>query len=170
MAGKLESLTANTLGNTAATPVFTSDCVSRVGIVARASPPICLMKHLNHRGSGALLALSLLLAALLILSALGYAVEGTPNTSRWRLVNDPFAGWSLLIVLGLGLALIRVGPEAAQCVNALLFVGMLLGLGLASSLFWDPWLPNILLLSALPVLRSARQTLLSSGQQAERQP
>ena len=123
------------------------------------------MKRLNHRGSAALLVLSLLLAGLLMLSVLGFDVEGTPKTTRWRLVNDPFASWSLLVFLSAGLALIRFGAERIQCVHALLFVGMLWGLGFASALFWDPWLSAALTWAGLPVLQSARKTLVESKSQ-----
>ncbi len=121
------------------------------------------MKHLNHRGSAGVLAFALLLAALMILSTLGVNGDWKPKTTPWRLVNEPFIGWALLVFLGAGLAFIRAGTETVQCVNALLFVGMLSGLGLASGLFWDAWLFTALTATAMPVLQSARQTLQSSS-------
>ncbi|MGM9484453.1 hypothetical protein ACS5PN_24875 [Roseateles sp. NT4] len=128
------------------------------------------MKHLNHRGSAALLAVTLLLAILLVLSAFGINGDWKAKTTPWRLVNDPFAGWTLLILLSAGLALIRTGKEAVQCFSAVLFAGALFGVGLVSALFWDPWLPNMLLLATLPMLRSAAQTLLAPDPDGKRAP
>lgn len=117
------------------------------------------MKHLNHRGSGFLLAVTVALAALMLLSALGIDGDWKPKTTPFRLVNEPFIGWSLTLVLIAGLVMIRIGDELAQCVSALVFAGLIFGLALVTGFFWDPWLTYPLSISAGPIVRSAAQTL-----------
>lgn len=119
------------------------------------------MKHLNHRGSAFLLALTVALAALMLLSALGIKGDWKPKTTPFRLVNDPFAGWSLLIVLCMGQVIIRLSDELTQCVSALVFGGVILGLRMTTSLFWDPFLSCYLGYGAVPMLYSASQMLKS---------
>ncbi|HEY8876960.1 MAG TPA: hypothetical protein VIN03_05300 [Roseateles sp.] len=119
------------------------------------------MKKLNHQGSAVLLVLTLLLATLMALSALGLNGDWKPKTTPYRLVNEPFIGWSLIVVLTVGLVLIRKGPELLQCVSALVFVGVIFGLAMASAFFWDGWLGPILANAAAPMLRSAVMTLKS---------
>ncbi len=120
-----------------------------------------VIRHVNHLGSAGLLSAVLLLAVVLLLPSLGFAVEWKPKTTPYRLVNNPFIGWSLVTVLSAGLLLIRKGPELMQCVAALVFVGLILGLAIASALFWDAWLSPLLVFAALPVQLSAAQTLRS---------
>jgi hypothetical protein len=119
------------------------------------------MKHFNHLGSAGLLCAVTLLAVVLVLPSLGLAVEWKPRTTPYRLVNSPFIGWSFVIVLSAGLLLIRKGSELMQCVTALVFVGLILGLAIASALFWDAWLSPMLVSAALPVQFAAAQALRS---------
>jgi hypothetical protein len=57
-----------------------------------------------------------------------------------------------------------VGAELIQCVTALIFVGMIQGLAIASALFWDAFLSPILVFAALPIQLTAAQTLKSLTQ------
>lgn len=120
-----------------------------------------VVKHFNHLGSAGLLSAVVLLAVVLVLPSLGLTVEWKPKTTPYRLVNNPFIGWCLVGILSAGLVLIRKGPELMQCVTALVFVGLILGLAIASALFWDAWLSPMLVFAALPVQLSAAQTLVS---------
>jgi hypothetical protein len=113
------------------------------------------MKHINHLGSAALLCATVLLTLLLLLSVAGITIEWRPKTTPYRLVNNPFISWSLIVVLCAGLVLIRRGAELIQCVTALVFVGMIQGLAIASALFWDAWLSPMLVFATLPI-RSLR--------------
>ena len=121
------------------------------------------LKHLNHLGSAGLLFAVVLLAVILLLPSLGLTVEWKPKTTPYRLVNNPFIGWCLVVVLCAGLVLIRKGSELMQCAAALVFVGLILGLAIASALFWDAWLSPMLVFVALPIQFSAAQTLRSLG-------
>ena len=67
--------------------------------------------------------------------------------------------WSLVVLLAAGAVLIRVGSELAQAVNALVFVGAVIGVALVAGLLWDGWLSATLIWAALPIKRSALQTL-----------
>lgn len=117
------------------------------------------MKRFNHLGSATLLLLATLLTILLVLQGLGVAMDWRPQTTPFRLVTNPFIGWCLVAVLAAGLALIRLGSRMQQCMSALLLVGLVFGLSIASGLFWDPWLSWMLVCAALPVLRNATSTL-----------
>lgn len=119
------------------------------------------MKHLNHLGSAVLLALTVFLAVILLLPALGVAINWTPKTTPHRLLANPFIAWCLVAALAGGLALIRAGTLFQQCVSALVLVGLIFGLALATGLFWDAWLSPMLVLAALPVQRAATDTLKS---------
>jgi lysylphosphatidylglycerol synthetase-like protein (DUF2156 family) len=117
------------------------------------------MRHINHLGSALLLFMVTLLLALLLLPSLGVTMDWQPKTTPYRLVTTPFIAWSLVAVLGAGLALIRLGSQFQQCTNALVLVGLIFGLAVVSGLFWDPWLSPTLVWAALPILRSATMTL-----------
>ena len=119
------------------------------------------LKHLNHLGSAGLLFAVVLLAVILLLPSLGLTVEWKPKTTPYRLVNNPFVGWCLVVVLSAGLVLIRKGQKLMQCATALVFVGLIFGLAIASSLFWDAWLSPMLVFAALPMQLSAAQILRS---------
>lgn len=123
------------------------------------------MKHINHLGSVVLLGLAMLLAALLVLPELGIAAPWKPKTTPYRLVSDPFIGWSLVVVLGAGLALIRAGSELSQCMSALVLVGVVFGLAIVSGLFWDPWLCPALVVAVLPIQKAAIQRLQALASQ-----
>ncbi len=120
-----------------------------------------IMKHFNHLGSAGLLSVAVLLVVILLLPALGLTVEWKPKTTPYRLVSNPFIGWCLVVVLSAGLVLIRRGPALMQCATALMFVGLILGLAIASAIFWDAWLSPMLVFAALPVQLAAAQTLRS---------
>jgi hypothetical protein len=113
------------------------------------------MKHLNHMGSSVLLALVVALFILLLLPLLGWPIEWTPKTTPYRLVNSPFIGWGLVVILSAGLWLVRKGPAIAQCVSALMLVGLVFGLALVSGLFWDAFLSPVLVFSVLPIQAAA---------------
>lgn len=117
------------------------------------------MTRLNHLGSAALLAALAGLLTLLLLPMLGVTPAWTPQTMPHRLVTNPFIGWGLASVLAIGLLLIRRGPRWQQCTTALVLVGVVFGLGLASGFFWDPWLCPLLIWSAQPMLRAATREL-----------
>ncbi|WP_218386170.1 hypothetical protein [Acidovorax sp. sic0104] len=119
------------------------------------------MKRINHLNSVALLALAVLLAVILVLPELGIAAGWKPKTTPYRLVSNPFIGWSLVVVLGAGLVLIRAGSELSQCMSALVFVGLVFGLAIATGLFWDPWLSPALVFAVLPIQKAATQGLQS---------
>lgn len=119
------------------------------------------IKQLNHFSSFGLLIAVLLLAIITLLPSLGVTVAWKLNTTPYRLANNPFISWSLIIVLCAGLLLIRKGSELLQCVTALMFVGLIFGLAITSALFWDAWLSPMLVSAALPVQFSAAQTLRS---------
>ncbi len=119
------------------------------------------IKHLNHLGSASLLAAVILLTAVLVMPGLGLIIDWKPKTTPWRLVSNPFIGWSLVIALSTGLALIRKGTELMQCVTALVFVGLVFGLAITSALFWDAWLAPMLVYAALPILYAAVNQLKS---------
>ena len=114
-----------------------------------------VMKHLNHMGSSVLLALAVALFILLLLPLLGLPVDWTPKTTPYRLVNSPFIGWGLFVILSAGLWLLRRGPAIAQCVSALILVWLVFGLALVSGLFWDAFLSPVLVFSVLPVQAAA---------------
>lgn len=122
------------------------------------------MKHINHLGSAALLAATVLLTVLLLLPVAGITIEWRPKTTPYRLVNNPFISWSLIVVLSAGLVLIRRGAVLIQCVTALIFVGIIQGLAIASALFWDAFLSPMLVFAALPIQLTAAQTLKSLTQ------
>lgn len=119
------------------------------------------LKHFNHLGSAGLLGAALLLAIVVVLPSLGWTVDWKPKTTPYRLATHPFIGWSLLVFLGAGLVLIRMGPALLQCVSALVFVGAVFGVAGVSALFWDAWLSPMLVFAALPVQLHAAQTLVS---------
>ena len=119
------------------------------------------MKQLNHLGSAVLLAVVVMLAAILLLHSGGLVGDWKPKTTPYRLVNNPFIGWSLVVVLGAWLLLIRKGPPLAQCVVALLLVGFVWGLAAVTALFWDAFLSPVLVFSVLPVQHAAISTLRS---------
>lgn len=119
------------------------------------------MKHVNHRGSGLLLSILLIVAAVMLASTAGLVAPGAANTTMHRLVANPLVSWSLIVVLAVGVSLIRIGSEFVQATNALLLVGIVLGGALAIGLFWDGWLSSMLVFAALPLQRSALQTLNS---------
>jgi hypothetical protein len=123
------------------------------------------MKHINHIGSASLLVLALLLLVLALLPMFGLEIHWKPNTTPHRLATDSFTTWSLFSVLGLGLLMIRVGSPLQQCISALVFFGVVSGLAITSALYWDPWLPAVLVFAALPVLRSASGTLATLSRQ-----
>lgn len=118
-----------------------------------------LARRINHLGSAPLLAVTVLIAILLVLPELGLAPGWKPKTTPYRLVSNPFIGWSLVLVLSAGLALIRAGSELVQCASALVFVGLVFGLAIATGLFWDPWLCPALVFATLPIQKSATQKL-----------
>lgn len=117
------------------------------------------MNRLNHLGSAALLAALAGLLTLMLLPVLGVALEWKPQTMPHRLLSQPFVGWGLVVVLAVGLLLIRQGSRLQQCTTALVLVGVVFGLGLASGFFWDPWLCPLLIWSAQPMLRAATRDL-----------
>ena len=119
------------------------------------------MKHINHLNSAALLSATVLLTVLLLLPLAGITIDWRPKTTPYRLVHNPFISWSLIVLLCAGLALIRKGVVLIQCVTALVFVGMIQGLAIASALFWDAWLSPMLVFAALPIQLTAAQTLKS---------
>lgn len=120
-----------------------------------------IMKQLNHLGSAVLLAVVVMLAAILLLYRAGVMVDWKPKTMPFRLISNPFIGWSLVLVLGAWLLLIRKGPLLAQCVTALLLVGFVFGLAAVTALFWDAFLSPILVFAVLPVQLAAISTLRS---------
>lgn len=120
-----------------------------------------IMKQLNHLGSAVLLAVVVMLAAILLLYRAGVVVDWKPKTMPFRLIGNPFIGWSLVLVLGAWLLLIRKGPLLAQCVTALLLVGFVFGLAAVTALFWDAFLSPILVFAVLPVQHAAISTLRS---------
>lgn len=119
------------------------------------------MKQLNHLGSAVLLAVVVMLAAILLLHSAGVVVDWKPKTTPYRLVSNPFIGWSLVLVLGAWLLWIRKGPPLAQCVVALLLVGFVWGLAAVCALFWDAFLSPVLACAVLPVQHAAISTLRS---------
>ena len=119
------------------------------------------MKLLNHLGSAVLLAVVVMLAAILLLHSGGLVVDWKPKTTPYRLVSNPFIGWSLVLVLGVWLWWIRKGPPLAQCVAALLLVGFVWGLAAVTALFWDAFLSPVLVFAVLPVQLAAISTLRS---------
>ncbi|WP_143029182.1 hypothetical protein [Rhodoferax sp. OV413] len=119
------------------------------------------IKHFNYLGSAGVLSAVVLITAVLLLPRLGFTVEWKPKTTAYRLVNNPFIGWSLVVVLCAGLVLIRRGSALLQCATALVFVGLIFGIAITSALFWDAWLSPMLVFAALPIQLSAAQTLRS---------
>lgn len=119
------------------------------------------MKQLNHLGSAVLLAVVVMLAAILLLHSGGLVVDWKPKTTPYRLVSNPFIGWSLVLVLGAWLWWIRKGPPLAQCAAALLLVGFVWGLAAVTALFWDAFLSPVLVFAVLPVQLAAISTLRS---------
>ena len=117
------------------------------------------LKRINHLGSAVLLVLAVLLAIVLMLPELGIAPGWKPKTTLYRLVDNPFIGWSLVVALGAGLVLIRAGSELSQCMSALVLVGLVFGLAIVSGLFWDPWLCPALVVAVLPIQKAAIQRL-----------
>ena len=117
------------------------------------------MKHLNHRGSGFLLALLIGLVFLMLLPALGISHEWKANTTPHRLLHHPSITWPLILVLSAGMVWIRFGNEFFQCINALIFTGIVIGLGLVSAWYWDPWLVSWLSYAVFPIGWSSLRTL-----------
>ncbi len=127
-----------------------------------ASAPLIIMrgfKSLNHLGSGPLLAATVLVMAVMLLPHLGVEVPWTARTTPHRLVHQPFIGWSLGILMGATLLLIRRGNALQQCVTALVMVGALFALAMVSALFWDAWLSPMLVSTTLPIQFAAVQSL-----------
>jgi hypothetical protein len=117
------------------------------------------MKHLNHRGSGFLLVLLIGLVLLMLSPALGISHEWQANTTPYRLLHNPSMTWPLIAVLSAGMLWIRLGNEFFQCVSALMFTGIVSGLGLVSAWYWDPWLPSWLFYALFPIGWSSLRTL-----------
>jgi hypothetical protein len=117
------------------------------------------MKHLNHRGSGFLLVLLVGLVLLMLSPVLGISHEWKANTTPYRLLHTPSITWPLIFVLAVGMVWIRFGNEFVQCVSALIFTGMVIGLGLVSAWYWDSWLPSWLLYAVFPIGWSSLRAL-----------
>lgn len=117
------------------------------------------MKHLNHRGSGFLLVLLVVLVLLMLSPVLGISHEWKANTTPYRLLHTPSITWPLIFVLAVGMVWIRFGNEFVQCVSALVFTGMVIGMGLVSAWYWDPGLVSLLFGAVSPIGWSSLETL-----------
>lgn len=123
-----------------------------------------VLARLRANGSAPLLGLSLLLAALLGAHSCGLLPPPKAGTTIYRLLAHPEIIWSLAaLILGALLLLLFCRIEHAPR-HALFLAGILSGIGLTNSLFFDPWLGVFLFGGAAPLLRSAWPKLSASSQ------